>query len=152
MIDAINVMEKQFSYINKVLTARKEHFQESFEKPLFEGEQSAAEVYTHGITTTFRYCRKIIDNKTGESAAFEPDIELEDPNKYLNLYEKTLHLLREVQQQSTEEDLNREVATFNSKTLMPLREWLSLNIMHTVAHVGQALRLQSLYIKHKLDT
>ncbi|MHA2227164.1 MAG: hypothetical protein ACXAC8_18250 [Candidatus Hodarchaeales archaeon] len=151
LIDSIIVIEKQFSYLKNVLAARKEHFHISFENSLFEGEQSPAEVFIHGITPLYRYCRKIINSKIDESTLnIELNIELDYPDRYLDLYEKILHLLREIQEKNIEEDLNQLVETFDSKTLMTLREWLNLNIMHTVTHVGQALRLQSLYIRHNL--
>lgn len=152
LFDSLIVIEKQLSYTKKVLSTRKEHFQESFEYPLFNNEKSAAEVFIHGITPLYQYCHKILDGKIDES---EPNLELNAkfdlPEQYLDLYERTFLLLKAVQQQLTEKDLNQFVDVFNSQTQMRLREWLSLNIMHTVTHIGQALRLQSLYLRNKLE-
>ena len=56
-MDYLVVIEKQLGYAKNAIMGRKEHFQESFENPLFEGEQTAAEVYIHGLTPLYRSCK-----------------------------------------------------------------------------------------------
>ncbi|MFW9779356.1 MAG: hypothetical protein ACFFE8_10930 [Candidatus Heimdallarchaeota archaeon] len=153
MMDSIVVLEKQLSYVRNVLRSRKEHFQESFENRLFTNEKSAAEVYIHGITPLFQSCQKLLesgnDHPTPDpslNASFGP---LE---QYLDLYARTISLLKKVEQQLQENDLNKYIDVFNGQTQMKLREWLNLNVMHTVTHIGQSLRLQSLYLRNKLVT
>ncbi|MFX0087424.1 MAG: hypothetical protein ACFFAU_17370 [Candidatus Hodarchaeota archaeon] len=152
-MDYLVVVERQFSYTKDILLARKAQFHESFENPIFEGEPTAADVYIHGITSLYKSCAKILKPNTNESK-FNLTInkELDLPEQYIDLYERTLQILKEIQQKMTSGGLNRYILhPFNPNTKISLLNWIGLNIMHTVTHVGQALRLQSLYIRNKLD-
>ncbi|MFW9855502.1 MAG: hypothetical protein ACFFFG_10600 [Candidatus Thorarchaeota archaeon] len=152
MFDSIAVIEKQLAYVKKVLPARREHFQKSFENPLFKNEQSAGQVFIHGITPLYKYCLEILDRDNPE---FAPNLEL-NPKfalhlQYLELYERTVSILKAAREKIMDEKLNKKGHFINSQTQMTLREELSLAIMHAVTHIGQALRLQSLYLRNSLD-
>ena len=67
MVDYLIVVERQLRYAKNVILGRKTQFQESFENPLFEGEQPAAEVYIHGLTPLYKSCMKILDPGIDES-------------------------------------------------------------------------------------
>lgn len=149
LIDFIIIVEKQFSYAKKVLLSRGKNFHESFEQPLFEGEATAADVYVHGIEPLYKNSYEILEPKINESMILlEKDTKLSLPNQYIELYERTIQLLKKIQLVLNEEDLNKPVMAF-SEHKIPLREWIGLNIMHMLTHVGQALRLQSLYLRNK---
>ncbi|MFX0185903.1 MAG: DinB family protein [Candidatus Hodarchaeota archaeon] len=152
-MDYLIVVERQFSYTKNILLARKAQFQESFENSVFEGEPTAAEVYIHGITSLYESCAKILTPEINESKSnLEINKELDLPEQYIDLYDRTLQILKEIQQKMTKKDLNRYVVhPLNPDTKISLLKWIGLNVMHTVTHVGQALRLQSLYIRNKLD-
>jgi hypothetical protein len=149
--DLVILAEKQFFYTKKLLLRRKEHFAESFRGSLFQGESTAGEVFVHGIEPLYQFCHKVLRSNTNEtSTKFElaPDMSL--PEQYIELYERTVHLLKKLQLKLTEEDLNNPVlalSNFDSQT--QLRELLCLNIMHTISHIGQALRLQALYLRNR---
>ena len=147
------ILEKQYSYTKNVLLARKDQFHESFEKSLFKGEPTAADVYIHGITSLYKSCVKILMSESDESKFnLEINEELDLPEQYIDLYERTLQIFKEIQQKLTNEDLTKHIVhPLNSDTKISLLKWIGLNVMHTVTHVGQALRLQSLYIRNKLD-
>jgi hypothetical protein len=151
LIDFIIILEKQFSYAKKVLLTREKNFHESFEQSLFEGEATAADVYVHGIEPLYKNSSKILEPEINESTiVLEKDTNLNLPNQYIELYERTLQLLKKIQLELKEEDLNKPVMAFSdSEYKIPLREWIGLNIMHMITHVGQALRLQSLYLRNK---
>ena len=52
----------------------------------------------------------------------------------------------------TEEELKKHmVYPFNPDTTISVLEWIGLNIMHAVTHIGQALRLQSLYLRNRIS-
>ncbi|MFX1508318.1 MAG: hypothetical protein ACFFDC_19730 [Promethearchaeota archaeon] len=150
-MDYLIIVERQFSYTRNILLARKSQFQESFENSVFEGEPTAADVYIHGITSLYNSCAKILE--TNESRFnLEINKELDLPEQYIDLYERTLQILKETQQKMTNEDLNKYIVhPLNPDTKISLLKWIGLNVMHTVTHVGQALRLQSLYIRNRLD-
>ncbi|MFX0126448.1 MAG: DinB family protein [Candidatus Hodarchaeota archaeon] len=152
-MDYLIIVEKQYSYIKNIFLTRKEQFQESFEKPVFEGEPTAAEVYIHGITSLYKSCAKILNPEINETTfKLELNTELEFHEQYIDLYKRTIQVLKKIQQKMTPEDLNRHIVyPFNPDTKISILNWIGLNIMHTVTHVGQALRLQSLYIRNKLD-
>jgi hypothetical protein len=77
--------------------------------------------------------------------------DLNRPGQYIDLYEKILYFLEKAEQNLSEEDLNEKIAfPFNPKTRITQRDWIGLNIMHMLTHIGQALRLQSLYLRNKL--
>ncbi|MFX1517205.1 MAG: hypothetical protein ACFFC6_12955, partial [Promethearchaeota archaeon] len=132
---------------------RTDQFQESFENPLFEGEQTAAEVYIHGLTPLYKACMKIVNPEVDESIVkLELNNELSLPNQYIELYERVIDVLRQIKEQLTEEDLRRHIVyPFNLDTTISILEWIGLNVMHTVTHIGQALRLQSLYLRNKIN-
>ena len=152
-MDYLIVVEKQFSYLKNILLTRKGQFQESFENSVFEGEPTAAEVYTHGITSLYKSCAKILNPEiNGSTFKLELNCELELHEQYIDLYNRTLRILKEIQQKMTKEELNRHIVhPLNPETKISILDWIGLNVMHTVTHVGQALRLQSLYIRNKLD-
>jgi hypothetical protein len=147
------VVEKQLRYAKNVIQGRREHFQESFENSLFEGEQTAAEVYIHGLNPLYKSCMKILDPKIDDSV-LKLDLNNELPvyEKYIDLYEQVLKVLKELESKMSEVELKEHITyPFNPDTTISRLEWIGLNIMHAVTHVGQALRLQSLYLRHKLE-
>jgi hypothetical protein len=152
-VDYLIVVERQLRYAKNIILGRKVQFQESFEKSVLKGEQTAAEVYIHGLTPLYKSCMKILNPEIDESTLeleFNRDLPL--PEQYIDLYEQVLEILREIEEKMTEEDLKEHIVyPFNPDTTISRLEWIGLNIMHAVTHVGQALRLQSLYLRHKLD-
>ena len=73
-------------------------------------------------------------------------------DQYIDLYEQILMILREIEKNMTRAVLKEHITyPFNPETTISRLDWIGLNIMHAVTHVGQALRLQSLYIRHKLE-
>ncbi|MHA2247246.1 MAG: DinB family protein [Candidatus Hodarchaeales archaeon] len=152
-MDYLIVVERQFSYTKDILLARKDQFQESFKNSVFEGEPTASDVYIHGITSLYKSCVKILSPDINKSMLnIEINRELELPEQYIDLYKRTLQILKEIRQKMTDEDLNRHIVhPLDPDTKISLLKWIGLNVMHTITHVGQALRLQSLYIRNKLD-
>ena len=152
-MDYLIVVEKQVRYAKNIILGRKEQFQESFENSLFEGEQTAAEVYIHGLNPLYKSCMKILDSKIDDSnLKMEFNNELPVYEKYIDLYQQVLKVLKELESKMSEADLKEHIAyPFNPDTTISRLEWIGLNIMHAVTHVGQALRLQSLYLRHKLE-
>ena len=152
MRDLVILAEEQFSYTRRLLLHRKEHFSESFNSSLFQGESTAGEVFIHGIEPIFKFCHKILGTNTDKSS---PELEIGSnmnlPEQYIDLYENIIHLLKKIHLKLTEEDLNMPISvSSNSSFQKPLRELLCLNIMHTITHIGQALRLQALYLRNKI--
>lgn len=152
-MDYLIVVEKQLRYTKNIILGRKEQFQESFENPLFEGEQTAAEVYIHGLNPLYKSCMKMLDPQIDDSVLkLEFNNELPLYERYIDLYQQVLKILKEIQVKISEADLKGHIIyPFNPDITISRLEWIGLNIMHAVTHVGQALRLQSLYIRHKLE-
>ncbi|MFX0173862.1 MAG: hypothetical protein ACFE9L_18415 [Candidatus Hodarchaeota archaeon] len=152
MNDSIEILEKQFSYLKKVLSNRKEKFQESFECSLFNGEPTASEVYVHGLKPLYKNCYKILNPDFNDSSIkFEMNVNLNLIERYIELYERTLQLLKQIRLELTDEDLNKPLnVSTELKPQISIQEWICVNVMHTVTHIGQALRLQALYIRNKL--
>ncbi|MHA1977073.1 MAG: hypothetical protein ACW98F_11380 [Candidatus Hodarchaeales archaeon] len=152
-MDYLIIVERQLKYAKNIILGRKEKFQESFENSLFEGEQTAAEVYIHGLTPLYKSCMKILNPEIAESALkLERKSELSLTDQYIDLYEQILKILREIEEKMKEEDLKGHIAyPFNPETTISRLEWIGLNVMHAVTHVGQALRLQSLYLRNKME-
>jgi hypothetical protein len=150
-MDFIIIVERQLRYAKNVIMGRKAQFQESFENPLFEGEQTAAEVYIHGLTPLYKACMKILYPEINETdLKLEVKSELPLQEQYVDLYEQNLKALREIEEKVKEEDLKEHITyPFNPDTTISRLEWIGLNVMHAVTHVGQALRLQSLYLRNK---
>jgi hypothetical protein len=144
------IVEKQYSYVKKVLLSRSEHFFDSFKNSIFEGEQTAEEVFIHGITPVYNLLYKLVYDDINKPIPINQS-DLNRPGQYIELYEKILHLLEKAEKNLSEEDLNEKIAfPFNPKTRIIQRDWIGLNIMHMLTHIGQALRLQSLYLRNKL--
>jgi hypothetical protein len=138
--------------MKKVFSTRKEYFQESFECSLFNGEPTASEVYIHGLKPLYQNSNKILRPDFNDSSVkFEMNMNLNLTERYIELYERTLQLLKQIQIKLTDEDLNKPLnVSPGLKTQISIREWICVNVMHTVTHIGQALRLQALYIRNKL--
>lgn len=153
MIDYQIILEKQFSYVKDILLTRKDNFHESFEKPLFEGEPTAAEVYMHGLNSFYKSCVKLISpEKNNSELKLEVNRELGLPSQYIELYERTLQIFKELLQKMAEENLNKHIVfPLNPEKTISIIDWIGLNITHTAMHVGQALRLQALYIRNISD-
>jgi hypothetical protein len=94
---------------------------------------------------------KILYPETNEvTLKLEFNQELPLPEQYIEVYEQNLRLLKEIEKKITEEKLKEYIAyPFNPDTTITRLEWIGLNVMHAVTHIGQALRLQSLYLRNK---
>ncbi len=151
-MDILLVVERQFSYIANVFHNRRQAFQESFENSLFEGEQSAADVYLHGVKTLYKYCSKLLNPDFEESRhIIEFDQKLSVLEQYIDLYKRTLLILKEIEQKFTNEELKQKVINpLNPASNIVLLDWIALNVMHSITHIGQALRLQTLYLRYKM--
>ncbi len=153
MIDYQLILEKQFSYVTDIFLSRKDSFSESFEKPLFPSEPSAAEVYIHGLSSFYKSCVNLIAKEGDNSLVkFEMNKNLDLPSQYLELYENTIQIFKQVQQKMANEDLNTCIAfPLNPEKTISILEWISLNVTHTVSHVAQAIRLQALFFRNKSE-
>ena len=152
-MDYLIILEKQFSYTKNLLLARKDQFHESFEKSLFKGESTAADVYIHGLTPLYKACMKILNPEIDESTlTLEFNGELSLPEQYIDFYEEVIRILKEIKEKMISKDLEEHIVyPFDPDTTISRLEWIGLNVMHAVTHIGQALRLQSLYLHHRLN-
>lgn len=141
-----------YGYAKNLFEKRKDnHFEDSMKKPLFDGEETALNVFLHSVSVL-----NWASNTMMKPEAKEEDYKLElDPASDSPLYKQLLELFKkamgafiEARSQINDADLTQ---TFKSSFgEMSYENWFAFSIHHTIGHVYQALRLQALYIRHKL--
>jgi hypothetical protein len=147
-------LRKQLEYVKKVLTDRdNETFEVSLKNSLFPEEPTALEIYTHGVSSLFWAAQKLrFPAKDDQGFALTIDLNSNIPLKdqMLDLYRKAITALNQYLGTVTEADLGSKIPSPFGGGEMRLLDWLGINIHHTIGHVAQALRLQSLYLRHKI--
>jgi len=147
-------LRKQLDYMKKVLSDRDiETFDLSLKNPLFPDEPTALEVYIHGVSSLFWAAQKLrFPNKDdqGFALAIDPNANIPLKDQMVDLYQKSITALKKYLGTVTEAELESKIPSPFGGGEMVLLDWLGINIHHTIGHVAQALRLQSLYLRHKI--
>ncbi|MHA1746461.1 MAG: DinB family protein [Promethearchaeota archaeon] len=146
-------LSKQLDYMKKVLSDRDiESFDISLKSSLFPEEPSALEIYIHGVSSLFWVAQKLLfpDKDDQEFAlAIDPDSAIPLKDQMVDLYKKAIEALTEYLGTITDAELMTKIPSPFGGGEMVLLDWLGINIHHTIGHVAQALRLQSLYLRHE---
>ena len=130
-----NVLLSLQPYVKKKLNEYRKYRQESLVNPLFPGEQTAFEIYKHFLSVLNFYTNekfKDIDSEENQ-LEFSPKKDLTGQIiQYIDqVFENFCQFEKELLQ--------------DPKEFFKREKFISIIIMHTVTHCGQALRLQAIY-------
>jgi len=152
MPESIKSLKLVHDYAKSLFEKRKKnHFEESMKNPLFEGEETAYNLFTHSINTLY-WAMKIIANPDGDnkdiSLKLDPESTAPLHEQLLDLFSKGIEAFEEVRTNFKEEDLKN---TFKSPfgREMTYEDWFGFVIHHTIGHIYQAFRLQAIYLRQK---
>ncbi len=151
MKDFITLLKINHTYVSRLFEAREKYFEESFKTSLFPDEPTAFEVFMHAITALYRLSKRLV----GEPPENFPDMAL-DPQlplhkQLLQAYDVAITTFNDAITAFSKEDLDKPFSGPHPEFVSTLREWLAFITMHTLGHVSQALRLQAIYIRHKME-
>jgi hypothetical protein len=140
MIDGELVLKKLHQYVINVLKKREEYGEDSLVESLYSTEVSALKIHAHGVNTLGKYLNH----------DFEPPEEASDPylfikdspttltNQLIEAYDNLMYNFSEKMQKLSKSQHQKHL------------DLICTLIMHTIAHAGQALRLQAVYLRQKI--
>ena len=125
------ILFQNVKYAKRLISNRNN---ESIRNLFFYAEASPLELYNHAISTMIHFSQIDFANfetKKIESLSF---------NKNSPLSEQLISCLDQML-----DEFSKSMARINERSnLGELSDFISLNVMHTVTHIGQALRLQKI--------
>ena len=152
MSEAIQSLKAVYGYAKNLFDKRKDnHFEDSMNKPLFDGEETALNVFLHSVSVLNWASNTIL-----KPEAKEGDFKLElDPNSESPMYKQLTELFKkamgsfiEARTQIKDDELNK---TFKGPFgELSYENWFGFMIHHTIGHIYQAFRLQALYLRHNV--
>ena len=141
-----------YGYAKNMFDKRKDnHFEDSMKKPLFDGEETALNVFLHSVSV-LNWASNTILNPDAKEGDFKLDL---DPNTESPLYKELTELFKkamgsfiEARTQIKEDELNK---TFKGPFgELSYENWFGFMLHHTIGHIYQAFRLQALYLRHNI--
>ncbi len=152
MSEGIQSLKAVYSYAKSLFDKRKEnHFEDSMIKPLFDGEETAQNVFLHSVSILYWASYTVLkpEAKEGEyKLELDPASESPLHIQLLELFKKAMGSFIEARSQFNEEDLSRKFKSSFGE--MTYETWFGFMIHHTIGHIYQAFRLQALYLRHKV--
>jgi hypothetical protein len=153
MPESIKSLKFVYDYVKSLFEKRKDnHFEDSMKNSLFEKEQTAIDLFIHAISLLNWASRKTINpDLDNQEIAIKLDPESTAPlhDQLLDLFNTAIEAYVEARTKFTEEDLQK---TFKSPfgREMTYEDWFGFIIHHTIGHIYQVLRLQAIYLRHKV--
>jgi len=153
MPESIKSLKFVYDYAKTLFEKRKDnHFEESMKNPLFEGEETALNVFIHSITLLNWAMKKMTNpDANNKDIAIKLDPESTAPlhEQLLDLFNIAIEAYVEERTKYKEEDLKN---TFKSPfgREMTYEDWFGFIIHHTIGHIYQTFRLQAIYLRQKV--
>jgi len=153
MPESIKSLEFVYDWVKNLYEKRKDvNFEDSMKKPLFEGEQTAIDVFMHSISILYWGSKKLTnpeaDNKD-ISISLDPESKEPLHDQLLGLFKKAIDAYTEARNLFKEDDLkNKFKSPFGRE--MTYEDWFGFNIHHCIGHMYQSLRLQAIYLRQKI--
>ncbi|MFX1374500.1 MAG: DinB family protein [Promethearchaeota archaeon] len=153
MPESIKSLKFVYDYVKDLFEKRKDnHFEDSMKNPLFEGEQTAIDLFIHAISLLNWASRKTVDpDVDNKEIAIKLDPESTAPlhEQLLDLFNKAIEAYVEARTKYKEEDLqNKFKSPFGRE--MTYEDWFGFIIHHTIGHIYQVLRLQAIYLRQRV--
>lgn len=152
MPESIKSLEFVYDYAKSLFEKRLDHFEDSMRNPIFEGEQTAIDLFIHAISLLNWASRKTIDpDVDNKEIAIKLDPESTEPlpQQLLELFNTAIKAYVEARSKFKEEDLqNKFTSPFGRE--MTYEDWFGFIIHHTIGHVYQVLRLQAVYLRQRV--
>ena len=153
MPESIKSLEFLYDYVKSLFEKRKDnHFEESMKESLFKGEKTALDLFVHSVST-LNFAMK----KTTNPNANMKDIAIKlDPKSTTPLHEQLLDLFNKANEAYTEERIKYNEEDLKNMFKSPFgremtyEDWFGFIIHHTIGHIYQSLRLQAIYLRHKI--
>jgi hypothetical protein len=149
------VLQQQFNYFKGVLGERynqdQSQFQDSLRNPVFPEEQTALQVFTHGVDSLYFSSKKIMNPKIKEHECKLASSIAKKENLYeglLEAYQIALDAFEVIVQTFSADRSEEEVQTTFPNRIMKLHKWVAINVFHTVGHIAQAMRIQAIYLRN----
>ncbi len=152
MSDSIQSIKAMYNYAKNLFNKRKDnHFEDSMKKPLFEGEETAINVFLHSISVLNWASNTILqpDAKEGDfKLELDPTSKFPLHKQLTELFKKAMGSFIEARSQIKENELkNTFKGPFGE---LSYENWFGFMLHHTIGHIYQAFRLQALYLRHNL--
>ena len=130
-----NVLLSLQPYVKKKLIEYKKYGQESLVNPLFPGEQTAFEIYKHFLSALNFYTKEKFKDTDSEESQLDFSLEKDLTDQIIQYIDQVFKNFYQF-----EKELVHDLKEFSKR-----EKFISIIIMHTTTHCGQALRLQAIY-------
>ena len=146
-IDALAILQANFDYVKSLLTRRAETSNDvsvrqseyALINPLLENTDSAEDLFRHGTHTLYHFSH--YDFTPPEDLEFHPFEEKENQSlieELIDRYQQTITAFSKYMDRAPSADIEKH------------QKLISILVMHLIGHVGQAIRLQKLYLEHRI--
>jgi hypothetical protein len=143
--DIANPLQIHYNFVKYTLTTRHGSNDDAFRTALNEFDFPPAVIFFHGVHALYRMVR-MID---------QPDLnfrEIDMPRKskvsiteeLMELYDEAITSFRNALSAISTEDLEEEIPSPLNGQPIQRKQWYAQSIMHTIHHVGQAVRIQGI--------
>jgi hypothetical protein len=150
MPESIKALKFVYDYAKNLFEKRKDnHFEESLKNSLFENEETAYNVFIHAVTLLNMLSRKTTDPKDGSMIKLDPESTAPLHEQLLELFNTAIEAYEEARTQFKEKDLQKMYKSPFGRD-MTYEDWFGFIIHHTIGHIYQVLRLQAIYLRHKV--
>jgi len=141
-------IRNHLGYVKMVLSTRNEKSSDAFGQKIPGNHPTPLDLWYHGTNNLYRGAHHIMDLDSDFVSTNQNLPKGEDKAKIaIDLYEEAVSLFMNNLEKLELEDLENTLRSPISGSEITLASWIATNIMHTLHHVAQALRLQGIICK-----
>ena len=145
-------IKNHLGYVKMVLSKRNEKSSEAFTHKIPGVHPTPLELWYHGTNNLYRGAHHMIAPDSEFTSVTQNKPNEEDKVKVaIELYEEAVSLFMNNLDKLNSEDLEKTLVSPISGNEIILSSWIATNVMHTLHHVAQALRLQGIICNEELE-
>jgi len=144
-VDIAKPLEINYDFITYTLTTRHGENDTAFSQAVNSYDFPPASIFFHGVHALYRMIQIIDDPDLGFREIDMPRKENESiTEELMQLYKENIDAFIDRLSHMTEEDLEKKIPSPLNGNPIRQQDWFAQSIMHTIHHVGQAVRLQGM--------
>ena len=135
-------LQTHLNYIRAIVNMREGDLDHGFKSILNEYDYTGGEIFYHDVNSLYRTAELLIDDSKN---FYDFDIprkqDLGTFDELLYLYEFAINHFNAALSKIDVDELTKEILSPLNNKLVKLENWLATSVMHTLHHVGQAIRI-----------
>lgn len=141
-------LQIHYGYTNAILSRREGDVDRGYLEPLNDFDYSAGEIFLHGLNGLYRAIRTHYNPESNFNDHWVARLNLSSLKE--ELMELYLTIINEFVQLLSEIPLNKKDSLIKSPISgndTTISDWFNTCVMHTIHHIGQALRIHGMVLK-----